>query len=104
MYIVMIFCIFYDVTGICIRCAEYSSMTCPTALPLASLTECVLLVELRHNPEERLRWDGGNFRTFEVVSAANGPVQQAGQCWRVLDYFNPQGAAPASWCCNSCFG
>lgn len=34
------------------------------------------VVEALHNPEERLRWDGGNFRTFEVVSAVNGPVQQ----------------------------
>lgn len=31
----------------------------------------------RHNPEERLRWDGGNFKIFEVVCAIDGPVQQA---------------------------
>eukprot|EP00435_Cladocopium_sp_Y103_P063842 s876_g25.t1 len=34
------------------------------------------VVEALHNPEERLRWDGGNFRTFEVISAVNEPVQQ----------------------------
>ena len=85
----------------CVRCAEYVSLAwlhCTTDLPLASLTECVLLlVEFRHNPEERLRWDGGNFRTFEVVSAVNGPVQQAGQCCRCLT-ISKHGvpAAPAS--------
>ena len=34
------------------------------------------VVEALHSPAERLQWDGGNFRIFEVVSTLNGTVEQ----------------------------